>query len=242
MIKNALRSIRFSFFIAPDSFYISERRSVFQMLTSEQPDERTENPKTQSIIEQGTLEGLTLTVSSDSGRFDINLEHENPIIAQISSIDQAVQIGNRIISSIKGFIDNVTVIRYAIVFGFYDEITSKQEGYQALTELLGVNLDINTASDFMMRVNYPHIINGFKSNVVSTWSIGALTTLSFASNNPEILSQNSTKYFRNLEVDINTIPQDISVKTFDHIFSLIEQYCQIAFSVSERGPNGHIKA
>ena len=101
------------------------------------------------------------------------------------------------------------------------------DGYRQLDALLPkVSLDDNNSSEFLYRINRPRVYNGIKINRISKW-----TLINFI---PHI-TQNSPKYYCNLELDINTDGDLTNELKREQLKDIQHQLIQLGIEISTEG-------
>lgn len=230
--------VRITFFTVPRSNADSIGRiNLWEKIALEKPDSIVVNPKNDSFQEQGILNNFSLTIGGDMARLDIVLDSLDPLISLPIPFNNIAEKLKSYIDSIDDYINGLSIIRFGLFIRFSEKMDSKVSSYDSISRRLGIDIDSDKASDFIYRINYPRAIEGMETNVISTWSTAALTTQTLHFNNsPSTISE--VLYVENIEIDINTVPNDISMKDVTKIKMLIENYIILAKDIYYNGPKG----
>lgn len=230
--------VRITFFTVPRNNVESiGRLNLWEKIALEKPDSIVVNPKNDSFQEQGILNNFSLTIGGDMSRLDIVLDSLDPLLSLPIHFDRITEKLISYINSIENYLSDLSVIRFGLFIRFSEKMDSKVSSYESISRRLNIEIDAEKASDFIYRINYPHEVEGIVTNIISTWSTAALTTQTLhLNNNSSTISE--VLYTENIEIDINTVPSDISMKDVAKIKELIGSYVIIAKNIYYNGPRG----
>lgn len=211
-------------------------RNIWEIVTGEKPDQRSENPKTNTFEDIGPFNGMMLNITRSQERIDFSLFPEDPNTRILLSAHDISSHLNLFLDRSREILANYVIIRFGLIIRFSEEMNSKEESYKDISEKLNINLDPSKASDFLYRVNYPSDYGGSSFNVISSWSTSLLMSHTFSFNGSPFSSSGKVRIFRNVDLDINTVPQDVKPKDIPLILNLTERFVSIAYEVYKKGP------
>lgn len=239
ILEPKFNQIRITFFTVPKSEGESfGGLNLWEKIAQEKPDSILQNPKNNSFQEQGIINNFNLTVGGDASRLDVVLDSLDPLMSlpiPFSAIANKLEL---YVDSLEDYISKLKVVRFGLFVRFSEKMEDKVSSYESISRRLNIKVDGAKASDFIYRINYPRDVEGIETNAISTWSTAALTTqtLNFNNNIPATISEIS--YAENIEIDVNTSPNDISIKDVQKIKALISIYVSIAQDIYMNGPRG----
>jgi hypothetical protein len=222
-----VESFRLTTFLSP-SDPVSER-DWFKILTSEEPDRRTSEPKIglqqeEGKFKDGTVEG-NLVVTIHPTRIDLQLiPLMNNLGFEIPTIGLFEESFNSFQTLMLRWIQHAPMTQ-RLAFGavLYKSVSNSKEGYHFISSFIPFDLD-EDSSEFLYQINRPRksLLDGLTDlsiNRLSKWSV-SLFTLFFNPNN--VLSPTvNVKHAVRLELDVNTTPnftRDLPSSQLPNIF------------------------
>ena len=232
----SVNQIYLAFFIYEQEQRDLITRNFWETIAQDKPDQRSQNPKNGYFQEVGIYNAMLMEIDGSGDRINISLSPQDPETRLLLSREQITSIIDQIVNSLEVLFSDVVIMRYGMIIKYSEEVASKYESYESIRGVLNIPLESDKASDFLYRINYPVEIDQDIFNVVSTWSTMTSTIqrlLQNSSPNPLI----KLKFFKNIDVDINTVPQRTKPISLAEIIKLTPHLVKIAFNVAQRGPS-----
>lgn len=229
-----VESLRFTlFFPVTSSSHIKE--SLWEKITSEQPQNRTEQPKEKLLVEEGTWNDNQLSVSVRPERIDIIISPTPGMELDLPTIGVLDEVKLKTSSVLEQVpFDGVTRIAFGLALKHPEK--SHLTAYQSLKKLLP-NVEIaENARDFLYQINIPtesRTNQSIEINRLQRWGAIKMAIMTF--NNSVMTVDNSSHlelFATSLELDINTNQANSLTNEIDTL-SLMNELIDEALSIAK---------
>lgn len=228
-----VESLRFTlFFPLTSSSHIKE--SLWEKITGELPQNRTEHPKEKLLVEEGMWNDNQLSVSARPERVDIIISPTPVMEASLPTIgvlDEVIIKASSVLDQLP--FDGVTRIAFGLALKHPEE--SHATAYQTLKNLLPDMEIAANAREFLYQVNIPlksQTNQSIEINRLQRWAAIKMAIMTF--NNSVMTVDNSSHielFATTLDLDINTNPANSLADSVDSrrlMDELIEEALLIA--------------
>lgn len=214
--------IRFTGFLPPE-IQIGDQ-NWWQLITNEQPEIKTFQPKKGFFQERGPYKDGELLITIQPFRVDIVYKKlddiEKNVVKNIGDFEKAISLFNDLINiwySLESFPSFQRIAFGAILSRPTD---TRQSGYAVLSKYLSdtIKIDKENSSDFLYQINRPRTIKTKNDkqeitiNRLSKWSVLQSKFLGFTlTEDQNKMYQGKLFYSCRLEIDINTV-QGLNVR------------------------------
>jgi hypothetical protein len=229
----------------PTESPIAQERNWWEELTGSPPEATARKPH-QERTDQGTFEGVTLTVAADMLRItwtaSPRIEVDN-LLAEVPTLGPFPSAQDQFVQLMSGWLAaNCPAITRLAFAGKLVQFTKSHEmGYRRLAAYLPrVAIDADT-SDFMYRINRKRDsavgISGLRINRLATWSFITISTQMRVANAvgrvpPPIKRERSAC---SLDFDINTVPEYEGELPQAELSGLLKEFSGIAIELAQHG-------
>lgn len=219
----------------------------WSLLTGEQPENRTQNPRMGTLHEHGTFKSGVLTLDIQPMRLDflytvgMQQPHDSSAETQTIGLLQDVIEDYRTMA-IKLFKLEPFPVLQRLAFGaiLFQPVNDRKEGYSKLPTYLKVPIDPEKSSDFFYQINRPRsstIIPGeIILNRLSKWSVAAYEFVAVQIK-PDLKAMPvaSMRHAIRLESDINTSQDRRTPLNKDDLPAIFDELVDYALEISEKG-------
>ncbi len=209
---------RLTVFPMPDA--VTRSANWWQMVTDNQPDEITTNPKKGSGLIQGAFDPGKLILRLEPDRIDWVLAPPDPDMGELAVAREFPTLGPamEIIDAFSAIVekwfrrdDLPAIARMAFGAVLTHPEGDRRTGYLRLPDYVPVRVDPES-SDFLYQINLPPVpsatgIEGLRLNRLSKWNVVALKLVAFTVAGTAVQAQPVSEVFAvRVELDINTAP------------------------------------
>ena len=225
----------------------SERRPEwFEAATGAEPDQVIANPKLGSARAVGTVGAGKLTLRLEPERIDWFLEPPDreegvpPVdMPSIGDVSATWALFEPMMTKWLGDPSLPDFSRLAFGAVLHHTELDRKAGYERLPDYVPVQVDAESASDFLFQVNIPTIskrpLAGLKLNRLTTWSVAAWRMLAFANGQTSL---RPPVFALRVELDVNTAPEPARVLPRHELTALFAELSAEGFRVATNGLNG----
>jgi hypothetical protein len=238
MVEWKVRSVRFTFFLAPDAAVSSD---VWQTIVGEEPANVSWQRLQNLRIESGPFADGILKVLGQPMRIDCIHEPAETFGTPPEVLGSFPHAVDPLKALVYRWLENYafpTTQRIALGLTLHFETRDRRAGYQSLKQFVDGVPDSDEATDFIYQINRPRPsctgLSGLIINRLSRWSVAGFQLL--AINVGEIASVGTPLQFvLQLDLDVNTNSDFKGPIPREHVRGIVDDLIEGAKEISTRG-------